>query len=32
MVFYDQEDSAWFKLNGSDISAFIDVIWIKHLR
>ena len=26
MVFYDQEDSAWFKLNGSDISAFIDVI------
>jgi hypothetical protein len=27
MVFYDAEDSAWFKLNGSDISAFIDVIW-----
>ena len=26
MVFYDQEDSAWFKINGSDISAFIDVI------
>lgn len=26
MVFYDKEDSAWFKLNGSDISAFIDVI------
>tara|TARA_R110001592_G_scaffold215888_1_gene469318 strand:+ start:313 stop:744 length:432 start_codon:yes stop_codon:yes gene_type:complete len=26
MVFYDAEDSAWFKLNGSDISAFIDVI------
>ena len=26
MVFYDQEDSAWFKLNGSDILAFIDVI------
>lgn len=26
MVFYDAEDSAWFKINGSDISAFIDVI------
>ena len=26
MVFYDAEDSAWFKINGGDISAFIDVI------
>jgi len=26
MVFYDAEDSAWFKINGGDISSFIDVI------
>jgi len=25
MVMYSQEDSAWYKLNGSDINAFIQI-------